>query len=454
MRRILLVLAACAAAVVVTLTAAIVLGPDSGQSSGENRAANPRSSTGAPGSEQAGLERAGTVSMASTISTLQTHLRSQPKDAKSWATLGIAYVEQARITGDPGFYDKADQVLRTALDRQPADNDTAAAGMGALAAARHEFTAALSWADKALTINPYNSKAQGVRTDALTELGRYDDAQQAAQRADQTHPGLSTFTRLAYQAELRGQTDTAAELLERALSSTTVPADVSFVRFQLGELARNRGAYDQAAGHYAAAVKADHSNVAAVAGQARVATAQGKNAAAVDLFTEVVAQRPEPQYLIEFADLLTAIDRLPEAKAQYATVDSWRRLAAAGGVRTDLEMALFEADHGDPDRAVEQARAEWSRRHSIHVADALAWSLHRAGNDREALAYARQAAATGFRNATFAYHRGMIEKALGLTAAARSSLKSALDLDPRFSPLHAADARTALAELDHPGAHR
>lgn len=445
MRRFLLVLAACAAAVAVTLTAAIVLGgPGSGQSDGEVVAP--------PRSEQAGLERAGAVSMSSTISALQTHLRSQPKDAESWATLGIAYVEQARITGDPGYYDKADKVLATAFDRQPEDNDAAAAGMGALAAARHDFTAALSWADKALAVNPYNSKALGVRTDALTELGRYEEAQQAAQRADQTRPGLSTFTRLAYQAELRGQIDTAAELLERALSSTTVPADVSFVRLQLGELARNRGAYDQAARHYAAAVKADPSNVAAIAGQARVAVAQGKRSAAVDLFSGVVAQRPEPQYLIEFGDLLTSLGRKPEAQAQYATVDTWRRLAAAGGVRTDLEMALFEADHGDPGRAVEQARAEWQRRHSIHVADALAWSLHRAGNDREALTYARQAAATGYRNATFAYHRGMIENALGLTAEARTSLRSALDLDPHFSPLHAVDARTALADLNRAGA--
>lgn len=447
MRRFLLVLAACGTAMLLILGAAILLGgpPDS---AGE--AASPGAAVRSAMQDRGRLERAGADSVAASIATLQTHLRAQPKDAAGWATLGLAYVEQARITGDPGYYTKAEDVLRTALTRQPDDNDAAAAGMGALAAARHDFTAALAWADKALAINPFNTKALGVRTDALTELGRYEAAQQAAQDADEAHPGLSTFTRLAYQAELRGQIATAERLLYQALSSATIPTDIGFVQFQFGELARNRGAYVQAARHYGAAVKADPTNVAAIAGQARIVAggdADANDDSAVRIYTSVVAQRPEPQYLIEFGDLLSALGRNADAQAQYATVDTWRRLAAASGVRTDLEMALFEADHGDPARAADQARAEWDRRHSIHVADALAWALHRAGNHTEALKYAKLAAATGYRNAAFAYHRGMIEKALGLTTAARTSLQIALDLDPHFSPLQSPRARAALAEL-------
>ena len=49
-----------------------------------------------------------------------------------------------------------------------------------------------------------------------------------------------------------------------------------------------------------------------------------------------------------------------------------------------MELALFEADHGDPARAVAMARAAYSRRPTIHAADAPAWALHRAGHDAAA----------------------------------------------------------------------
>ncbi|MGW4109190.1 tetratricopeptide repeat protein, partial [Streptomyces sp. NPDC004976] len=98
--------------------------------------------------------------------------------------------------------------------------------------------------------------------------------------------------------------------------------------------------------------------------------------------------------------------------------------------------------------ALRAARAEWDRRHSVHTADALAWALHVNGRDEEALRYARRATATGYRNAVFLYHRGMIEKAAGHDRAARGSLSAALELNPGFSPPGARAARAALKDLE------
>jgi hypothetical protein len=75
-------------------------------------------------------------------------------------------------------------------------------------------------------------------------------------------------------------------------------------------------------------------------------------------------------------------------------VGAWVRIARANGVTTDLETALFEADHGDRAAALRAARAERARRASVDVDDALAWALHVNGRDREALEQARQAART------------------------------------------------------------
>lgn len=381
------------------------------------------------------LERLSADSLATGIASLQGHLRDQPRDSSSWATLGLAYVEQARLTGDTGYYPKADQALRESLRVKPADNDAAYAGLAALAAARHDFSDALRLADKALSINAYGARALAVRADALTELGRYVEAFAAAKRADAIQPSVTTFTRLSYQYELRGDTAKARTLLQRAVESSYSMSDLAFSHYQLGELARNTGDVRTAAREYDLALRADPKSVPALAGRARVRAIRGDVAGALRDYRKVVDARPEPQYLIELGDLYTSLGRTEEAAAQYAVVGTWQRLAMAGGVRTDLEIALFQADHGSAEEAVRNARREWNRRKSIHVADALAWALHAAGRDQEALKYAKLAARTGYRNATFDYHHGMIAKALGRSGEAKRLLSSAYAIDPMLAKL-------------------
>jgi Flp pilus assembly protein TadD len=126
------------------------------------------------------------------------------------------------------------------------------------------------------------------------------------------------------------------------------------------------------------------------------------------------------------------------------------RLAAAQGVNTDLEIALFEADRGNPAAALRAARAEWERRRSVHVADALAWALHANGRDAEASRYARRALSLGTPDGTFLYHAGVIALALGRRAEGERLLERALSVDPYFSVLGARDARRLLGDLRAP----
>jgi tetratricopeptide (TPR) repeat protein len=149
--------------------------------------------------------------------------------------------------------------------------------------------------------------------------------------------------------------------------------------------------------------------------------------------------------VVALGELHESRGRREEAPAQYAVIAAWERLARANGVEIDLESALIAADHGDKAAALRSAQAEWRRRRSVHVADALAWALHVNGRDKEALRYAEQATGTGYRSALFHCHRGRIEKALGRDAAARRSLAAALRINPHFSDLHAPKARKALS---------
>ena len=381
------------------------------------------------------------------IASLQDHLRSQPKDFGGWATLGLAYVEQARTKGDPSRYPQADKALARSLKLAP-DNEQALAGRAALAAARHDFADALKYADQVLRQNPYDERALSSRVDALVELGRYADAAKAADTADARKPGVPVFTRYAYVRELRGDVTTAERVLKQALASATAPGDVAYVAAQLGQLAFNQGDYEAALTYYARALAADEDYVPALEGRARAQAASGDKADAIKNMEDVVARYPLPGPLVELGELYQQAGDQEKADDQYALVDAWTALARANGVNADLDTALAAADHGDKAAALRAARAEWKRRHTVHTADALAWALHVNGKDAEALPYARRATATGYRNAAFLYHRGMIERATGHTADARTHLEAALKLNPGFSTLGAAEARMALKTLE------
>ena len=362
------------------------------------------------------------------LTALQEHLRTQPRDVASWAELTLAYVEEARVTGDATFYAKADEAHAAAVRLAPQDARVLTAG-AALAAARHDFSDALRLADQALAINDSSARAVAVRADALTELGRYDEALAAAARADRLQPSLLTFARLSYAYELRGDLDRATALMQRAAAAATRPADSAFAYTVLGDLARRQGKRPAAARAYASALHAAPGSVAALAGQAQLHAAAGRLDDAVAAYEGIVARSPLPEHLIALGELYESMGRTDDAREQYDVVRATTALAQANGVRTELESALFEADHGDPAAAVRMARAEWDRRHSLHVADALAWALHAAGRDAEARAYARRATALGTKDPMLLYHRAVIESAVGRRADARKHVAAALEID-------------------------
>lgn len=408
----------------------------------------PRTTRTAAPAADAPLDRIGAGDLARGVTGLQAHLRDQPKDARGWATLGTAYVEQARTGGDPTRYPQAGKALARSLALQPRGNDAALAGRAALAAARHDFRGALRDAEAALKVNPFSERALASRIDALVELGSYSKALAAAEEADGRRPGIPVFTRYAYVLELRGDIKGARRVLGRALDSASSPGDTAYVATALGQLEWSQGAYPPALRHFTTALRADPRYLPALEGRARAQAAQGDLKGAERGLEAVVQRLPLPGQLVALGEFYQARGRTAEARAQYELIGTWTELARANGVDTDLDTALALADHGDRAEALGAARAEWKQRQTVHTADALAWALHVNGRSKEALAYLGESAPPGCRNALFLYHRGMIERAAGRTDPARRSLAAALDINPQFSPIGSRAARAALKALE------
>jgi tetratricopeptide (TPR) repeat protein len=388
---------------------------------------------------------AGTGATQATVEQLQTRLRANPRDGHAYALLGVAYEQRARETGDPTYYTKADGALHRARSLAPRDL-VAANGLGSLALSRHRFREALALGRQAHRLSPTTALTYGIVGDALVELGRYRAAFRAFDTMARLKPGLASYSRISYGRELIGQTAGAIQAMQLAGdAATSEPEPTAWTHWQLGKLYWSVGRMEAAEHEYRAALAAFPGYVYALDALAQVEAARGHSAKAISLERRAVDEIPLPQFVGLLGDLYRTSGKTALARRQYELVGVIQRLLVANGVRTDLETALFDVDHGIRlGHALALARRAQTDRPSIDGDDVLAWALARNGRCGEALGWSREALRLGTQDALKLFHRGMIERCLGHRAATRRYLGRALALNPHFSVVWSPVARTVL----------
>ena len=382
-----------------------------------------------------------------------THLEQVPGDWNAWAGLGMAHIQLARIGFDPAHYPQAQAALDRSLAVRPQGNAAALTGLGALAAARHQFAAALRYARRAVATDAYSADAYGVLTDAYVELGRYAQARTAVQHMLDLRPDTGSFGRASYLFELGGDLPHARQFMQRALDLAADPGDTTFALQHLGELAFGQGDLAGAAARFADGLAQQPGQPALLADRAKVEAARGDLPAAIADLRDATATLPTVDHLVTLADTLTAAGDPAGAARADDLVRVSDRLASASPdptapAATDIDLLLFYADHGDPAKAVRKGRALFAVRPSVSVETAYAWALHAAGRDREALNHANRGLRLHTRDAKAYYYRGTIRFALGDRDGARADLEQALRINPYFSLRYVPAARSELARLD------
>jgi predicted Zn-dependent protease len=354
------------------------------------------------------------------IAALQQTVRAQPRVADGYTLLAGAYAQKVRETGDASFYNRADGALREALALAPHD-PAALTQRGALELSRHDFRAGLRDALAARHIAPLVDKPFGVLVDALVELGRYGQAERALQEMVDRRPDLAAYARVSYFRELHGDLDGARSALERALSAGGEAAEnVAYVDTLLSHVDLLRGSLHLAAREAREALARFPGYPAAGAALARVQIARGDLSGAIARMQRVVARLPLPEHVILLGETQQAAGQARAAGRTFALVGAERRLLAAAGVNTDVELAIFEADHGSPRTAMRLARAAWTAAPSVRSADALGWALTRSGHRSAGLRWAHRALGLGSKDPAFLAHAGLA----GDRAAAEAALRS------------------------------
>lgn len=381
------------------------------------------------------------------IARLQAAVAADPADAVAQRDLGFALLQRVRETADPSLYAPADAAFRAALALAP-DDAQVYVGIGGLQLGKHQFAEALISGQKAVALSPNLASALAVVVDALVELGRYDEADAAAGEMLAAGSNLSTLARVSYLAELRGKLDLALTAMRLATKTPGLaPENVAFADALLGNLLVYTGDQSGAASAYQAALRLVPAHAPSLAGQGRLAVGSGDLQAAIPLFQRAADILPLPEYVIALADAQSAAGLTEEATRNIKLARAEIQLFQALGVIVDVDLALFEADHGDPTQALAFAQAGYKATPTVRAADALAWALHRLGRDQEAKRRSDEALRLGSRDPILRYHAGAIAAALGDTKAARADLSIAISTDPGFSATGVAEARRILALL-------
>ncbi len=395
-------------------------------------------------------------SLEATIASLESRLDSAPDDWEASTALGIAYVQQVRNTSDPSTYPLAEAALARSLEVRPTGSPEVFLGIGTLAAERHDFARALRWGRRAARIAPFDADVYGLLGDAQLELGRYRAAFRTFQRMVDTRPDVASYGRVSYVFELRGNARGAIAAMRAAYDVAAHRVDTAWAAAHIANLHFDAGRIPQAREWFRRARAADPGSTEAAFGLALVAWASGDLEEAIAVHERLATRSPAPDHLAGLADLYAAAGDHDAAAAQDKLVRAAARSYHANGVDTDLEMSLFEADRAvdRSDRsgysaraALRAAHAEWSRRKSVHVADAFAWALYANGHYRRAAALSLEALSLGTRDALFLFHAGMIRLRLGDADGAKSFLQEAFDANPYFSVRWSPVLRDTLADL-------
>ena len=397
-----------------------------------------------PHQDQLVIPRPGHTSTADQIATLQAELRDDPSNASALSPLGQAYLQRVRENGDATYYTKAAEAFDRAQQLAPRSVDPLV-GQAQLALSRHAFRRGLALALAAQRRAPYVVAPLGLIVDGEIELGRYGDAGRTLHRFVDTKPTIASYARVSYWRELHGDIPGALDAMRRAVSAGgDVPENLASVQTLLGNLEFSAGHLAAAQRAYRRALTGVPDYVPASAGLAQVEAARGGLGAAIARLRRGVDRLPLPQYVIQLGETQLAAGNRSGARASFALVGAEERLLQANGVNTDVDLALFEAGHGDPAKAVVLARRAWAEAPSVRSADAMTWALTRDGQARAALPWARRALMLGSRDPMFLFHAGMAARAAGERGLARSRLSGALAANPRFSALYAPQARAAL----------
>jgi tetratricopeptide (TPR) repeat protein len=373
---------------------------------------------------------------------LLDNIAKNPKDYKSMVALTEDYIQEARVTGDYAYYDKASlELLGKVLKNNPKNFD-ALTLKALILLSQHHFSDALDVGNQAVTINPYNAFIYGVLDDANLELGRYDSAIKMADKMTSIRPDLRSYARISYLREIFGDIPGAISAIKLAVSAGYPGLEqTEWARMILGHLYEIEGQVDSAQMVYQKALLERPDYPFAIAGLGRIEKEKGNYPEAIKYFEKA------KDLIVEysFKDELTDLYRLNNepSKGDQSAQDVIDELGGNLGDESqsihghyadkELAYAYLKTNPADLDKALKHALVEYDRRpDNIDVCEAVAWVRYKRGEYAQADTLINKALRTHSRNPVLLCHAGLIKVKAGEVTQGEALIKTAVEQDPYF----------------------
>jgi tetratricopeptide (TPR) repeat protein len=365
------------------------------------------------------------------IAAAKKEIEKKPNQFAGYNHFAIALSRRARETSDVNYYAQAEDALKKSLALAPENLESKKIHVWLLLG-RHEFPSALEAATALNKKNPDDVLVYSFLTDANAELGKYEDAENAAQWMLNLRPGnLPGMTRAAYLRELFGDVDGAYELMDMAFQATppTETEDRAWILSQMGHLRSVAGKTDEADNILKQALTIFPGYHYALGNLAKVRITQKRYEDAVALLQQRYQAAPHAENLYDLAEALKLAGCEDDAKKAFAEFETKSLAESVRKDNSSRELVFYYADYAhQPARALEVAKQEFAWRHDVYTLDAYAWALHANGQDAEARKQIETALAVGVRDAKMLDHAGEIALRLGDKAAAQRYLEDSAAL--------------------------
>lgn len=363
------------------------------------------------------------------IASARQLLAGGPKRADGWNELALALSRRARETADPTYYREAWAATERSLQLEPGNLEGRKVQVWILLG-QHEFARAVEAAEQLNRAVPDDVLIYGFLVDGYVELGRYIDAEKAAQWMLDIRPGnVPGLTRAAHLRELFGDHEGAVELMDTAYRRTAVSEieDRAWILTQIAHLSLLTCRNEAAEQLLTEALTVFPNYHYALAQLAEVRLQQRRVTEAVTLRQRHfdVASHPENQF--ELGVALHRAGRTEDAQSAWREFEAAARREMDSWDNANIELIYYYADYADrPADALRLAQKEATRRQDVRTLEALAWALHQSGQSRQALIEMEKALTVGIKQPISFYHAGAIAAGAGRSNDARRYLNQSL----------------------------